>query len=336
MALDINSILKMAAGKVLETHDEYQGKFSPDDITGSVVSSSVPLNLILAEAAVIAARDLQGKSTRAHRDSVEFLVARRTPKELAFTEKSSVLWSLDPEVVKKCVVTANAAIELIHDLSLMYGIELFEILGMRNLSSFVGEVFCKEIREMYSDKLIGNPNQDGYPDLCALTPEGKRYIKEKLRNTDDSLKTDKSLWSPYPFGGVEVKATCGNTPASSIMPKPKLGEPRLPILVSAEWKAHHQLTKQLLGILWDFIDGLPTVLAAFYRNDLDTKEGSKNKDWGAIIHPREGGGRTTSVSIMKKGRSKDEGVKKMGAGYLVLPKNKELLEPICRVFDIQI
>lgn len=335
MKLDFNSILRKAAQKVLDTHDEYCGKFNPADIKGSVANSEVPLNLILAEAAVIAAKDLQGKTARVCRDSIEFQTASRNERELAFTENSSILWCLEPQTVTKCMISSNAAIELIHDLSLMYGIELFEILGMRNLSSFVGEVFGKELLEAYPNKLIGNPNQDGYPDLCALIPESTEYIK-KLTSSDGNLKRDKNLWSPYPFGGIEVKATCGNTPASSRMPKPKLGGPRLPIMVSAEWKAHHQLTKQLAGILWDFVDGLPTILAAFYRNDLDTRVGAANEDWGAIIHPREGGGRTTSVSIMKKGRSNNAGVKKMGAGWLVLPKNEELLEPICKVFSIQL
>jgi hypothetical protein len=140
--------------------------------------------------------------------------------------------------------------------------------------------------------------------------------------------SDKTFWSPYPHGGLEVKATCGNTPPARIRPKPKIGEARLPILVSAEWKAHHQETNDLIGLFWDFVDGLPTIVAAFYRNNLT------QDDWGEVITPGEGS-RTTSVSIMKRGRvGEDVGVRKMGKGWLVLPESADLRAPLMRVFDI--
>ena len=137
--------------------------------------------------------------------------------------------------------------------------------------------------------------------------------------------TQKTFWSPYPYGGVEVKATCGNTPNAKIAPKPKIGESRTPLLESAEWKAHHRDTNNLLGIFWDFVDGLPTILAAFYRNDLTVD------DWGKIVGVKEGGGHTTSVSLMTKA-----GVRKMGKGWLLLPVDAKLQAPLCKkqVFDV--
>src|SRR5439155_5957243 len=141
------------------------------------------------------------------------------------------------------------------------------LLELRNLSALIREIFDKEVGRAYNKVFMKNPNQNGYPDLLALTPEGRKYIEKAT--TNGSIKTDKNLWSPYPFGGIEVKATCGNTPPASKVAKPKIGESRINVgLQSAEWKAHHQLTRNLLGIFWDFVDGLPTVLATFYRNDL--------------------------------------------------------------------
>jgi len=175
----------------------------------------------------------------------------------------------------------------------------------------MGEIFAREVYRLMKDRLLPNPNQDGYPDLIALTPKGVEYVEKHRRLGQMS---DKSHWSPFPFGGVEVKSTCGNTPPASEMAKPSIGESRLPILVSAEWKAHHRETNNLLGVYWDFVDGLPTFLAIFFRNDL------VKDDWGRIVQPREGGGRTTSVSIMKR-----KGVRKMGAGWLVLPDDDEML-----------
>jgi hypothetical protein len=137
--------------------------------------------------------------------------------------------------------------------------------------------------------------------------------------------TAKEFWSPFPYGGIEVKGTCGNTPAARIIPKPKIGESRYPILYSAEWKAHHRQTNNLAAIYWDFVDGLPTILAVFFRNDLVIE------DWGEIIQPKEGGGKTTSVSIMTR-----PGVEKMTHGWIVLPDDEEILQRLTqpRVFPL--
>lgn len=270
---------------------------------------------------------------RTNRNGISYAVNTRTAAELRYSQKSSQEFTIDPNVVKTCVSSTNEVIELIYDLTLLYDVNFFEILGMRNLSSFVGELFARELQKAHEKVLIKNPNQDGYPDLCALTNEGKEYICENL-DKDGKPLPNKDLWSPYPFGGIEVKATCGNTPAASVHPKPLIGESRLPILVSAEWKAHHQQTQILLGLFWDFVDGIPTILAAFFRNDLDITVGKDNKDWAPTVRPKDGGSRTTSVSIMRHGKDPNHGVSKMGQGWLVLPTEAGFSTPIKRVFGI--
>lgn len=295
-------------------------------------SADISLAEVLSFLAISSTVGSEVRSNRNKRTSLRFQhrPAKGHPG-LIYTENSTSIWSLDPATVEQALVEANTSFELIHDLSLAYGIKLYELLGLRNLSSFVGEVFARKMRDKYTNRLMSNPNQDGYPDLCALTPEGKKWI-EKHAIRGGIIDTDKTLWSYYRFGGVEVKATCGNTPGAKIKKKPGIGDSRLPITTTAEWKSHHQGTKQLLGVYWDFVDTLPTVLAVFFRNDLDTSQGNSNKDWGGIVQPHEGGGRTTSVSIMRRGSSADEGVRKMGHGWLVLPENKEFLVPIQRIF----
>ncbi|MBK7642804.1 MAG: hypothetical protein IPJ19_07080 [Planctomycetes bacterium] len=84
-----------------------------------------------------------------------------------------------------------------------------------------------------------------------------------------------------------------------------------------DWKAHHRETNHLFGLLWDFIEGAPTIVAVFYSNELTTE------DWGKIVKPREGGGRTTSVSIMAK-----PGIKKMYEGWSVVLDDQRYLEAI--------
>lgn len=335
MPMNLTDVLKKAVIEVLDKFPSIKEKLRVEDsddilsLIENVVSQGIALEALLSEAAIIAVRESREDFKRAVRRSISFKTATRSVEALNYTEKSSVAWHVDPQKIKECVETANETIELFHDLSLLYGVELFQLLGLRNLSSFVGEVFAKQVRLSEAERLISNPNQDGYPDLCALTPEGKAYIKEN-QLSDGSIRRDKHLWSPYPFGGIEVKATCGNTPTASKVAKPLIGESRLPILQSAEWKAHHQQTQILLGVFWDFVDSLPTVLAVFYRNDLDVTFGRMNTDWGAVVMPVEEGGRTTSVSVMKR-----PGVRKMGQGWIVLPNDEQFLQPLARVFGIQ-
>lgn len=293
------------------------------EAAAQTAANGLSLDRLLGEATLIAFRDRAGGSSRTTRNALRFLTAdKRSLDQLVYTKNSRQQWSLDVQVVLKAAVASNRAFELIHDLFITYEFPLFELLGLRNLSSFVGAVFGRETWRLMNDKVFLNPHQDGYPDLCAATTEGLVYCQERNQRGE---MTAKSFWSPYPYGGIEVKATCGNTPAAKTAPKPKIGESRYPLLTSAEWKAHHRDTNNLLGIFWDFVDGLPTLLAAFYRNDLTTD------DWGKIVGVKEGGGHTTSVSLMTK-----PGVRKMGKGWLLLPAEANLRSPLSKkqVFDV--
>lgn len=180
---------------------------------------------------------------------------------------------------------------------------------MRNLSGLVGEYFAKSVQRHSHGKVASNLHQDGYPDLLLVnTPERLAYYKTLYTDRNGKLyPRDKSSFSPFKYGGIEVKATCGTTPSAGEMPKPLIGERRIGILKSLTWKAHHRETNNLLAVYWDFIDEVPTIAGCFYRNDLTVK------DWGKIVQPRRGGGRTTSVSIMAQ-----SGVHKMISGWLAM------------------
>jgi hypothetical protein len=199
-----------------------------------------------------------------------------------------------------------------------FEIDVFSILGMRNLSAFVGEVFAAALVTEYPGILAKNPHQDGYPDLLLLDEAGEREwvrVANRIR--------EKSPFSPYVTGGFEVKATCGAVPSPEVcrrrgMEKPDIGDQRLKLLSGYDWKSHHRETNDLFGVFWDFVDGCPTIVAVFYRSDLTVE------DWGAIVHPRAGGGRTTSVSIMTR-----SGVRKMYEGWVIVLKSTEY----ARFFD---
>ncbi len=197
------------------------------------------------------------------------------------------------------VDAANKFDELIHKLH-EFEIDISSLLGMRNLSSFVGELYASCLITSTGEHFRKNPYQDGYPDLLLMDDVGNKLwqsLSQKLR--------EKSPFSPFKAGGIEVKVTCGDvlTPsqcAKKGLTKPDIGDQRIDFLCGYTWKAHHQDTNNLLCLFWDFIDKKPKIVAAFYSSNL-----SKD-DWGKIVQPKEGGGRTTSVSSMTRG-----GVKKM-------------------------
>lgn len=223
------------------------------------------------------------------------------------------------EQIVEAILFCNSAIRSLDEQTKQFDINIFEALGMRNLSGIVGEYFAKSVQRFSNECLHSNLHQDGYPDLLlTATPEQKEYFST-LYTIENGKKypRDKALFSPYRYGGIEVKATCGSTPPASRIPKPLIGEKRIDLVTTFDWKAHHRETNNLLAILWDFLDEVPTIVACFYRNDLSID------DWGEIVQPREGGGRTTSVSIMNS-----SGIKKMCGGWIAVIDRPEYIEKL--------
>nr|ADQ20494.1 BsaAI [Geobacillus stearothermophilus] len=223
---------------------------------------------------------------------------------------------LTKEQVVEAIIITNTNLKKLNDITKESGVEVFEALGMRNLSGFIGEFFVSSLEQVSNKNLVKNPHQDGYPDLLLVdSPKAASYFNSIVEIVDGKLyPKEKSLFSPFKYGGLEVKATCGSTPSAKVMPKPLIGEQRIHILTGLDWKAHHRGTNNLIGIYWDFLDELPTICAVFYRNDLT------EDDWGKIVRPKEGGGRTTSVSIMNS-----KGVKKMCKNWIAIIDNEDYI-----------
>ena len=205
---------------------------------------------------------------------------------------------------RSLLAAINSTHTLIDDL---YRAELdvAAILGMRNLSGFVGELFAAALAKSSDGLLAANPHQDGYPDLLLMDAHGREVWHELREQLDEKLP-----FSPFAAGGVEVKATCGSVPTPAVckrrgLRRPSIGDTRIGCLQGYDWKSHHRDTNNLVGLLWDFVASRPRIAAVFYSSNL------AERDWGEIIQPRAGGGRTTSVSIM--GRA---GIRKMYEGWL--------------------
>lgn len=216
-------------------------------------------------------------------------------------------FSVDVAVVERAVHRTRSLVKKLSD----FEIDVFTLLGMRNLSSFVGEVFAAAMILEAPSFFRKNPHQDGYPDLLLMDEVGlNEWVRLQARTRE------KIPFSPFITGGFEVKATCGSVPTPAEcqkkgFEKPDIGDQRLELLAGYDWKAHHRETNFLFGIFWDFIDRCPTIVAVFYCSHLT------EIDWGKIIQPTDGGGRTTSVSIMTR-----QGVRKMYDGWLLALDDK--------------
>lgn len=226
---------------------------------------------------------------------------------------------ISTDSVIEAINFCNNAIRKLYEQTKEFDINIFEILGMRNLSGMMGEYFAKSVQKHSSNCLQSNLHQDGYPDLILTNTSDKlNYYKSLYTIVNGKIHPkDKSFFSPYKYGGIEIKATCGTTPSAKIMAKPIIGEKRIDKMVSFDWKAHHRQTNNLLAILWDFINDVPTIVACFYRNDLVID------DWGKIVQPKIDGGRTTSVSIMTS-----LGVSKMCKGWIAIIDDDEYINKL--------
>jgi len=243
---------------------------------------------------------------------VRLQVGPRTPTDYALGPRDQIDVQCAGRTVHLPAAVLTSAINTTHELiDELYSVSLdiAAVLGMRNLSAFIGELVSAAIIKNADGVFRANPHQDGYPNLLLMDKPGMEEWERLAIRTGD-----KAPFSPFRCGGIEVKATCGSVPSPAVFRKrgksrPALGATRAPHLSGYDWKAHHRDTNNLVGVVWDFVDGRPRVAAMFYSSAL-TRD-----DWGRIVTPRDGGGRTTSVSII--GRS---GIRKMYAGWVCVLK----------------
>lgn len=224
----------------------------------------------------------------------------------------------DGRTVVVPLIHFRKAIDATHDIIDQFtdfGVDVFSILGMRNLSAFIGELYAAAVVRCAGGLFRKNPHQDGIPDLLVMDEAGAELWK-KLHG---HLR-EKAPFSPFATGGIEVKATCGSLPTPAQcqrkgFEKPDIGDQRIACMVGYDWKAHHRETNNLIGLLWDFVGRVPRIAAVFYSNELTTD------DWGKIIRPKENGKRTTSVSIMTR-----QGIRRMYDGWLLVARDRKYID----------
>lgn len=243
--------------------------------------------------------------------SLDYLV--RNEKAISFNSSSNVECTLDAVRILSAVEKTHEVVDQIEG----FDVKISELLGMRNLSAFIGELFVSRFANVYEELFFKNPHQDGYPDLLLMDDNGRRQLENI--SAQNGMKK-KGPFSPFLNGGIEVKATCGSVPSPEQcskkgFEKPGLNDQRIELMKGYDWKAHHRETNNLIGLLWDFIGRKPRIVALFFCSDLT------EQDWGKIIKPRSGGGRTTSVSIMTR-----DGVQKMYRNWVLVLNDRRYID----------
>ncbi len=234
--------------------------------------------------------------------SQDYLFFQDIDSDILFERNNHLIPSIKVRNIKEAINEFDRIMESFDKTE----IPIAQILGLRNLSAFIGEVFNLAIARKSENLLIQNPHQDGYPGLLVMDKDG-----EATFNNLASRIKEKEPFSPFLQGGIEVKATCGDIKSAkwfseNNLIKCSLGDERVDFVTNYNWKAHHRETNNLMGLIWDFIDNKPRIVLISYSSNLSIN------DWGKTVVPKKNS-RTTSVSIMNK-----DGISKMISGRICM------------------
>lgn len=210
--------------------------------------------------------------------------------------------SVSMNEVLAAIESTNDRLRSIADSTRKMSLDIFKILDLRTLSGTVGETFVGEM-SIICPKLRKNPSIDGYPDLVQCSTNEMLIYFSKYAKQDSK--------EPFRYGGIEIKNTFGykKTGIDLFYGEQRIGR----INKRLEWKAHHQKTNFLLGLYSDYINGYPTIVAAFYSDALIPA------DWTVRAEPK-GDSAMTSFSTLQK-----SGFAKMKSGIRICLDNPEYL-----------
>jgi len=187
--------------------------------------------------------------------------------------------SFEPKHVLEAALQTNKSIGEVDEACKKYAnLDIFDTVDKKVTGSIVGSIFVKKFVFVAKEYLGLNPSPTGNPDLVPV-----EYLREK--------KPEQVNWDQFPYGGIEVKTSSGDLP-KGVTAKLENRASRIKYLQNVVWKGHHTAINNLLGLYWDYYEGLPTIMAAFYSNEL------QSSDFTNTI-PKPGGGHTTSVCITK-------------------------------------
>ena len=102
----------------------------------------------------------------------------------AFTTGLGRQENIDIRIFERALIDTHGVIDSI---TKNIPIDIFSILGMRNLSAFIGEIFARSLAKESNGRFIGNPHQDGYPDLLLMNDDGVRAYELARQGHDIEL-----------------------------------------------------------------------------------------------------------------------------------------------------
>lgn len=167
--------------------------------------------------------------------------------------------SVTSSVVRQAVATVNGWLAEKTRLRLPLArsgkqVSSLDVHGLKGIGNFIGRALCHNIQDITwhdANGLRNTPVDRGCPDLVPA-----KYV-------EDGKDHD---WPRFKKGGIEVKVTCGSLKKGSAL---RYDESRLDYIGNnMPWGAHHDGSTRMLGIFWDYVDGVAQIVGAFYSNRL--------------------------------------------------------------------
>lgn len=183
------------------------------------------------------------------------------------------------------------------------------------LSSTIGSLFNYHLVNLSEGNLTLNPVRGGNPDILNVCTD---EAKERYEYYTYTFGNNVSVSDPkafgyiekYPYGGIETKCT-SFAKQSNITTTFGWGKQRVNYSKSFGWSAHHNENDNLCGIIWDFVDGVPTIVSVMYNELIP-------EDWGKP-HKTEGNKSTNGFGLNVNG------VKKMKDGWLCVLNDQDYI-----------
>jgi hypothetical protein len=181
------------------------------------------------------------------------------------------------------------------------GLNFLESLGQRNLSAVIGEIYKQFFSKQITEFLL-NPHPDGRPDLIFVKDKfQKEYYDLSFEETSHKKLPIKKRFTPFPYGGIEIKCSIGTHAVPVKMKKNyKPNEPRINFLRDVGFMSHHIHELDLLGLYYDYYEeanGNPQILMAFYTK-------IEISDWSQMSLGTDSSKTTSATSLSQQGRLK--------------------------------
>lgn len=211
-------------------------------------------------------------------------------------------FEVTPEIVATAAKKVNRKCQVISSIPEGRDILVASNEGGGGLSNMMGALFIEELSKLSGGNLVKNPYNAGNPDILNISTKKAKehYYRYTLMKNGIRVSYKGSEFGSmkciYKHGGIEVKCTFlkGKHPV--------YGEQAIKTSKSFNWSAHHRGNDNLMGIVCDFIDGVPQIVLVSF-NFLN------EDDWGKVNDVKNT--KNTNGCVLNK-----DGINKMKLGWM--------------------